>query len=152
MKQLCVLGVFATVLASAGCASIVTGQSQSLSVEARDAASPVVGANCKLTNDKGTWFVVTPGSAMVQRSYGDLSVQCEKQGMAPGILTTKSMTKGMAFGNILFGGIIGAGVDVATGAAYDYPSLITVHMGKTTRLEPPPSQTEVAPQADATPR
>jgi hypothetical protein len=35
----------------------------------------------------------------------------------------------MAFGNILFGGFIGAGVDVATGAAYDYPNLLTVDLG-----------------------
>lgn len=34
-------------------------------------------------------------------------------------------TKAMAAGNIIFGGIIGAGVDVATGAAYDYPAVIT---------------------------
>jgi hypothetical protein len=34
----------------------------------------------------------------------------------------------MAFGNILFGGLIGVGVDMSTGAAYDYPALITVPM------------------------
>jgi hypothetical protein len=43
----------------------------------------------------------------------------------------------MAFGNILLGGVIGAAVDVGTGAAYDYPSLITVLMGKTTTVTPP---------------
>jgi len=37
----------------------------------------------------------------------------------------------MAFGNIIAGGIIGAGIDMSTGAAYDYPSLITVEMGVT---------------------
>jgi len=31
----------------------------------------------------------------------------------------------MAAGNIVFGGLIGVGVDIATGAAYDYPALIT---------------------------
>ena len=41
----------------------------------------------------------------------------------------------MAFGNILIGGVIGVGVDVATGAAYDYPDLITVQM---TSLTAPP--------------
>jgi phosphoketolase len=34
----------------------------------------------------------------------------------------------MAAGNIIFGGPIGAGVDAATGAAFDYPSLIKVLM------------------------
>jgi hypothetical protein len=35
-----------------GCASIVSGHNQALSVETRDAGGPVVGANCKLENDK----------------------------------------------------------------------------------------------------
>jgi hypothetical protein len=36
--------------------------------------------------------------------------------------------KSIAFGNILFGGVIGAGVDMASGAAYDYPTVISVLM------------------------
>jgi len=123
------------VLAS-GCASIVTGQNQSLSVETRQMAASVPGASCKLSNDKGTWFVTTPGSTTVQRSYEDLAVRCEKDGFDPGLVTAPSSTKAMAFGNIIFGGIIGAGVDIYTGSAYDYPSLITVEMGQTTVLPP----------------
>ena len=37
--------------------------------------------------------------------------------------------KRMAFGNILAGGIIGAAVDMGTGSAYDYPSLISLELG-----------------------
>lgn len=129
-----------------GCASIVTGQNQSLSVETRDRGKMIQGAYCKLTNNKGTWYVTTPGSTVVHRSYGDLSVACKKDGEDPGITTVKSSTKGMAFGNILFGGVVGAGVDVATGAAYDYPSLITVEMGKTTVMAPPPKPDDNKPQ------
>jgi hypothetical protein len=32
----------------------------------------------------------------------------------------------VAFGNILFGGVIGAAVDVASGAAYNDPPLLSV--------------------------
>ena len=46
----------------------------------------------------------------------------------------------MAFGNILLGGVIGAGVDIGTGAAYDSPSLITVQMGESGTVAPPPAQ------------
>lgn len=117
-----------------GCASIVNGQNQSLSVETRSGGTAVSGANCTLTNNKGVWYVTTPGSTTVNRSYEDLAVRCEKASMEPGLASIKSTTKGMAFGNILFGGIIGAGVDISTGAAYDYPSLITVAMGSTAAL------------------
>lgn len=123
-----------------GCASIVSGSNQSLSVETRAEAGSFSGANCRLFNNKGTWFVTSPGSTTVNRSFEDLSVQCEKDGFEPGLLTVKSTTKGMAFGNILFGGIIGAGVDISTGAAYDYPPLITVIMGKSGTAGNPETQ------------
>ena len=77
---------------------------------------------------------------MVNRAYDDLIVKCEKTGLAPGVVTVKSSTKAMAFGNIIFGGIIGAGVDVGTGAAYDYPSLITVMLGENLVIQPPLSE------------
>ena len=89
------------------------------------------GAKCTLINDKGTWYVTTPGSVTVRRSFNDLSVNCAADAVDPGIAIVKSSTKGMAFGNILFGGVIGVGVDAATGAAYDYPEIILVEMGQT---------------------
>jgi hypothetical protein len=49
----------------------------------------------------------------------------------------------MAAGNLIFGGVIGAAVDAGTGAAFDYPSLIQVIMGKTRYLggeQPPPEE------------
>ena len=120
-----------------GCASIVLGSNQSLSVDSLSKGTKVAQATCTLMNNKGTWFVTTPGTVTVHRSYDDLSVKCEKDGLQPGIVTVKSSTKGMAFGNILFGGVIGAGVDAGTGAAYDYPALITVMMGETQTMVPP---------------
>jgi hypothetical protein len=113
-------GLLATVCCTlSACASIVSGTSEPLSVEAKSAGdgTQVVGANCKMTNDKGTWFVLTPGSVTVHRSLADLEVQCSKDGFQPVSNTTPSNTKGMAFGNILFGGLIGTAVDVGSGAA-----------------------------------
>lgn len=129
MHKLVSVLVSASVLTT-GCASIVTGHNQPVSVETRAKGAMVREASCKLENDKGTWFVTTPGSVTVRRSFADLHVRCEKDRHEPGILTVKSSTKAMAFGNAIFGGLVGAGVDIATGAAYDYPSLITVEMGQ----------------------
>jgi len=118
-------------LGTTGCASIVSGVNQPLSVETRFNGEPLVGAMCKLESNKGTWFVTTPGSIVVHRGFQDLLVECTKSDVPTGIASIRSSTKGMAFGNILFGGLIGAGVDVGTGAAYDYPELISVEMGVT---------------------
>jgi hypothetical protein len=124
-----------------GCASIVDGSTQSLSLETKtQAGDQITGANCKMTNDKGTWFVATPGSVSVHRSLDDLTILCTKDNFQPASIVTKSSTKGMAFGNILFGGIIGAGVDASTGAAYDYPSLIPVFMTPAASMPPTASR------------
>jgi hypothetical protein len=86
----------------------------------------VAESSCKLTNSKGAWFVKTPGTVTVHRAFGDLAVNCDHDKFDPALMSVASATKGMAFGNIIFGGVIGAGVDIGTGAAYDYPVLITV--------------------------
>ncbi len=131
-----------------GCASLTTGQTQSISVETRTDAGPVSGAQCRLSNNKGTWFVTTPGSASVQRSFEAMAVRCEKEQHEPGIASVQSSTKAMAFGNILFGGIIGGAVDISTGAAYDYPNLITVLLSRALGTGTP---APVAPVSSATP-
>jgi len=131
-----------------GCASIVSGTSQVVSVETLHSSGNVAGATCKLENDKGVYYVTTPGTVTVHRAYGDMSVKCEKPGFDAGLATVKSSTKAMMAGNIVFGGFIGAGVDAASGAAYDYPALFQVLMGQqqTIQTPTPAPKTEVASQ------
>jgi hypothetical protein len=136
MSRLTSIGaVVAACFMFTGCASIVSGQNQSLSVTTKNKGADMAGAKCSLVNDKGSWYVTTPGSVTVRRSYNDLAVNCALDGVDPGSSMVKSSTKGMAFGNILFGGVIGAGVDMSTGAAYDYPEIIIVDMGVTTKVD-----------------
>ena len=123
------IGACITAMLVSGCATVTTGQNQSVSVETRAKGTSVAGAACRLQNDKGTWFVTTPGSVTVNRAYGDLAIHCTHEKFPPGTMIVKSSTKPMAFGNILLGGVIGAGVDVATGSAYDYPTLISLELG-----------------------
>ena len=95
--------------------------------------------------------MTSPGSGVVNRSYEDLLIDCEKENQEPGLASVKSSTKAMAFGNILFGGVIGAGVDIASGAAYDYPTMITVLMGGKVTVNAPSTDKakETQPQAAA---
>ena len=131
VRSTCLLGAGIALASLTGCASIVSGTNQVVSVETLVPTGKVVGANCKLQNDKGVYFVTTPGTVTVHRAYGDMSVTCDKAGMTPTTASFKSSTKGMLAGNILFGGVIGAGVDAASGAAYDYPALLQIMMTDT---------------------
>ena len=121
-KKIIVTGAFLSFALLTGCASIVSGQNQSVSVDTPGCSA----AKCQLTNAKGSWFVTTPGSVTIRRAYGNMAVNCAKDGYTPVSSSVASSTKGMAFGNILLGGVIGAGVDIGTGAAYDYPTVISL--------------------------
>ena len=104
----------------AGCASITESKNQSMSVSTGD----VTGAMCTLSNSKGSYYVnSTPGSVMVRNACDQLTVTCKKDGYVaanPAAGSVQDESKGMAWGNILFGGIIGIAVDRQTGAGCTY--------------------------------
>ncbi len=133
MKQkTSLLAVFALALMATGCSTISgSGTSQSLSVQSLSTdGKEVEGARCDMTNDEGTWFVVTPGSTVIHRSNKDLQIICKKAGLDVGSANVVSRTKGNMYGNIIFGGGIGAVIDHNNGSAYEYPALIKVFMGR----------------------
>jgi uncharacterized protein YceK len=148
--------ISAIVVASlTGCASIVSGTSQSVTVETHQGPQMVQGANCKLENSKGQWYSQAPGSVVIHRAYGPLTVTCDKEGLPTGVASFESSTIGMAAGNILFGGVVGIGVDAASGAAYEYPSLMKIEMGQTlnfTKAAYQPTTYPRNPTAEATPQ
>jgi hypothetical protein len=150
-KELFLAVVLISSLAS-GCASITGSSNQSVSVQTREqGGGEVTGAACELTNNKGKWFVTTPGSVMIHRSNDDMQVLCNKAGVEPGRAAVVSETKGSMFGNILFGGGIGAIVDHNNGSAYEYPALIQILMGAFSKVEPPETPDQSAQVPATTP-
>ena len=94
-----------------GCASITESKNQSMSVTTGE----VTGAMCTLSNSKGSYYVTTPGSVMVRNACDQLAISCTKEGYVPanpGAGTVQDKAKKMAWGNIVFGGIIGIAVDI----------------------------------------
>lgn len=85
--------------------------------------------SCTLTNDAGKWFVTTPGSVTVQKSTGDMAVDCTKDDLK-GRENLVSKSNGAVWGNIIAGGGIGYIVDRSTGAGFDYPNVVTVILNK----------------------
>jgi hypothetical protein len=111
-------------LAMSGCASIVKGTTQTIAIT----TPPTTGANCVLTNAEGTFSVVSPGTVMVKRSKANIEVRCNKPGFQEGYGTIPSNFQGWTVGNIVAGGVIGLGVDAATGAINEYPPSFAVPM------------------------
>ena len=121
--------VIASVAFNAGCSTITQSESQPLSLTATYENKPVE-ATCQLKNDKGTWDAKTPANVSVRKSNEDLEVTCKRDGMPDGILKAISRAAGSMFGNILFGGGIGAIIDHNKGTGYDYPNQLPVKMGE----------------------
>jgi hypothetical protein len=128
-----------------GCASIVKGSSASINVT----SPPVTGATCTLTSPEGSWQVTTPSPVTVERSKHDMQVRCTKDGYQEATAVIPSNFEGWTVGNLIFGGIIGVGVDAATGAMNDYPNTFQVPMVPLTQVQaaplaPPPAVTTPA--------
>jgi hypothetical protein len=111
--------------AASGCASIVEGTDQSVTVQTTPS-----GASCELKRDGEVIGIVnpTPGTVTVDKSKDDIAVICRKDGYQDASGTLSSEFQGMTFGNILFGGLIGVAVDASSGAMHEYPVSVTIAM------------------------
>lgn len=134
MKYL--FAVIAAAGLASGCASITGSEMQSVSVTTHtESGSSVDKAKCTLRNDKGSWETTTPAFVGVRRSSEDLTVECSREGHPPGLLRAISRAAGGMFGNIIFGGGIGAIIDHNKGTGYDYPDVLKVVFGKSTTMD-----------------
>ncbi len=126
--KLAILGT--SIVLATGCASITGSEMQQLSLTTKgEDTKTLEGVKCKLQNDKGTWEATSPGFINVHRSSEDLIVECKKEGEKDGLLKAISRAAGSMFGNIVFGGGIGAIIDHNKGTGYNYPDALPVQMG-----------------------
>lgn len=110
MKKALSVGSVAALVLLAGCATIVKGTTQTITV-----TSNVDGASVYLDGMKiGT----TPFAGPVPKSKGILSV--EKPGYTKNTLALSTSIEPMFWGNIITGGTLGSITDFASGAAYQY--------------------------------
>jgi len=126
MKLTAFAAIAALGIAVSGCATIIDGTTQSVSVN----TTPEQGAACTLVNSQGTWYVTSPGSTTVHKTKSDLDVTCTKNGYKPGHMLAASHFTGKTAGNLLLGGGAGLVIDAASGANFHYDPLITVPLGE----------------------
>ena len=123
-----------------GCASVIKGSTQSINIS----TPPTMGAICNLSSARGNWQVMSPGAVSVEKSREDIQIRCAKPGWQEAALTIPSNFEGWTVGNILLGGVIGIGVDAATGAINEYPHTFQVPMMQAAAIGTPMALT--APQ------
>lgn len=109
-----------------GCATILTGTGQSVFVDTMNAK----GADCKGVDNKGReyYWRNTPSATSVQKGDAPLVLTCEKPGFKKTVYTVDESFQAATLGNIILGGGVGIFVDIVSGAAQQYPSVVNFPM------------------------
>lgn len=106
-----------------GCSTIIAGRTQTITIQTNPP-----GAACEFTQNGKIIGSVnpTPGALMVTKTKHDISVLCKKDGYQETTDYLESGTEGATFANIIAGGVIGWGIDSASGADNKYPEVRTI--------------------------
>lgn len=116
-------GGCAAAVALGACATLTRGTNETVSV-----ITDPPEASCALKRSGQIVGIAnpTPATVTLEKSKNDVSIVCSKDGHFDGVHVLSSTFQNMTFGNIVFGGFIGLGVDAASGAMHEYPDNVTV--------------------------
>ena len=130
-----------------GCASVTRGTTETISI-----SSTPAGAEATVSGLDNPTACITPCAVVAKRS-ADISITFAKPGFETEVVTlTKEIpaTGAAGFaGNVLVGGLVGMGVDAATGAAMDHkPNPVMIEL-RPVHAAPPPPRVPARPRKPA---
>ncbi|HEX3485746.1 MAG TPA: hypothetical protein VHT51_11840 [Micropepsaceae bacterium] len=140
MNMVRVAGLFALGVALSGCASVIEGTSQVITVNTNPS-----GADCSLNRmPEGVIGRVTgtPSGVTIRKTKYDITIKCNKPGYQEATYLDHSGAAGATFGNIVLGGGIGWAIDSASGSDNKYESPVNVSLvpsSAASALAPAPS-------------
>ncbi|WP_269633421.1 hypothetical protein [Pelomonas sp. BJYL3] len=125
------IGAVVGALALSGCASVMNDSTHPMKVETKgETGEMITGADCKLTNDYGSFNVKSGDTTQIRRSGKDLDILCTHPGNPDATARAVSRANSGMYGNIILGGGIGALIDHNKGTAYTYPTWVQLQFGK----------------------
>ncbi len=108
-----------SLLSLSGCASFLHGDVQQIQLTVL-CKEQVVPASCVAQNAKGTWHFQAPGVFRVRKDLTQLQLACKSPFFNEIEATVPARLNLSLAGNLLVGGLVGAGVDVYRGASFAY--------------------------------
>lgn len=141
-----IVGIVALCAVAGGCASVTRGTTENLTI-----VSTPPGAEATISGLDNPTACVTPCTVVVKRN-ADIAVSVAKEGYDPQVvqLTREVPATGAAgfAGNVILGGLVGMGVDAATGAATDHkPNPVEVTLQPIVRPARPAPPRKPRPEA-----
>ena len=119
--------IFICLRLAVGCATIIHGSTQDINISsAPDQAEVWID---------GARMATTPTKVTLKRK-DDYLVTIKKEGYKKATVKIEGTTSAWIIGNVIFGGIIGCGVDLITGGAYDLkPERVDINLTKLAALD-----------------
>lgn len=134
METMARIGAVAMLAVLAGCATISGSNQQVLMLHTILDNREIGGVGCVLSNDAGRWFVTSPGRVTLQKSAGNLYIDCRKGTASIGQdMVASKASPSATIGNAVLTAGLGYLLDKRTGAGFDYPETLTVLMRRTGR-------------------
>jgi hypothetical protein len=129
MSKFMKLGILVGAIALNGCASIIDGKNQTMTLNTRGNVDKSA-TECELRNTKGTWVTDGKESLMVRRDSADMIISCENESQEGEMVLESSASVGWMAANFFMWDLctISCIVDHSTGSLYEYPMSISVPM------------------------
>jgi hypothetical protein len=119
--------VFAISLLSltTACASVFSGTTQNTAID-----SNPQGARCEIKRNGEVIASVdkTPGNVSFKKTKADAVATCTKDGYLDAQQPLPSGVEPSTYVNIVFGGLVGWGIDAASGAMNKYPEKVIINL------------------------
>ncbi len=119
------LTTFVCVFWLTGCASVLEGSQQVVSVRAMCGAQSMP-AVCVAENSRGRWSFMAPRDILVSKDMYALRVTCRSVLVEPHTVQVPAVVQGAMAGNVLLGGLVGAAVDIGSARGLAYPAHVDV--------------------------
>lgn len=135
MKSFVCIAALLCIASLSACSTIIEGRSQQITVNTNPP-----GASCNVLRQDVSIGTInpTPGTLYIEKTKYDINIKCDKPGYQTATYLNHSGVAGATFGNIVAGGLIGWGIDSASGADNKYESPVNVSMvpNQTAQLSP----------------
>lgn len=114
--------VIAAAIFMPACATITKGTTEVVDVRLSDCPKNM---ECTATNKKGVWEFTAPGTVQVRKSDDALRIECREDGQhaSRSLMPTSDSS---IWGNVVVGGIVGAGVDANSDAHWELQDSVTL--------------------------